>query len=691
MICANTDSRCFRQGGWLGTLFTLALLAACGGGGGGGGADPPPAASPPSAPALTVTPSSTQAQGGGTDVTLTATVQGASGAVAWALEGPGTLSAGSGGTVRYSPPPSSEVRVPWEATVVASSGELVQRTVLQLQPAPGAPAAVPGTQWEVVRAPKAGYTDLRLLNGRFFAVTEAGDIYNSVEGITWVPRATPSSAALQAIAFGNGGYLAVGPEVTLRSADGDRWQLAGGVPGRELFDMAAGNGVFVAIGIGGLLLSSDGAAWQAVGPSDIVRGQGVAFGAGRFVALDGAGRIHSSVDGRNWSTTTLPAVSTASAVAFGNGQFLVLAADQNFASSDGFNWTPVARGDSAGFRLRFAGERFFAIDWSAAWESTDGRSWTRMLGVGGPGPSLVGVAFNGGRYVVAGNGGGLQHRGRVSLPLSDAWSGSTWSMSAAIAVAGAFHVFDEAGLVMRSDDGLNWTTMPQVLGAQFSDVAFGNGIFVAVSRGGWHAIWRSADAVSWTGVSLPDFGVRLSSVAFGNGRFVAGAPTGEIYTSDDGTTWTAAASPVRVQVAGMTFGNGRFVGVSVQGAIFTSVDGRTWSTAVTEAGWLNDVAHGDAGFVAVGGISRGVIWTSRDGLDWVPQTAAATMPALHVATYGNGQYLLAGQDGAIFIGSDGERWQARSAAVHPTYRAAAAANGRFVVVGNGGSIVVSAQ
>jgi photosystem II stability/assembly factor-like uncharacterized protein len=67
------------------------------------------------------------------------------------------------------------------------------------------------------------------------------------------------------------------------------------------------------------------------------------------------------------------------------------------------------------------------------------------------------------------------------------------------------------------------------------------------------------------------------------------------------------------------------------------------------------------------------------------------MPALHAATFGNGQYLLAGEGGAIYIGSDGERWQARSAAVRPTYRAAAAANGRFVVLGFGGSIVVSAQ
>ncbi|HEU4844145.1 MAG TPA: hypothetical protein VFT05_07765 [Burkholderiaceae bacterium] len=119
------------RSGYAGALLLALCLSACGG---GGGSTTTPAPAP--ATILTLGSSATQAQAGGQPLALTATLDGA-GSVSWQLApgSAGSLSAASGATVNYLPPP--QVTAPSQVTITATSGNLSKSIVLLLLPPTG--------------------------------------------------------------------------------------------------------------------------------------------------------------------------------------------------------------------------------------------------------------------------------------------------------------------------------------------------------------------------------------------------------------------------------------------------------------------------------------------------------------------------------------------------------------------------
>ncbi|MFN0185368.1 MAG: WD40/YVTN/BNR-like repeat-containing protein, partial [Aquabacterium sp.] len=212
-----------------------------------------------------------------------ATVLGASTPVVWSLSGPGRLSTEDGAATRYTPPPAGDVQASVPATIVASARELERSLALTVNPAPGAPGPVPGTRWEIVRYPKAGFADLRELNGRLYLVGNGG-ILHSRDGIQWTACPTPPGT-YYAIGSDGSRYIAVGRRVCASSTDGSNWTTWTPPPGEEHLAATGGQGVFIAAGSGGLYRTVDGTAWEAVGPPGLGRALAVTFGAGRFVAV----------------------------------------------------------------------------------------------------------------------------------------------------------------------------------------------------------------------------------------------------------------------------------------------------------------------------------------------------------------------------------------------------------------------
>ncbi|MEF2967854.1 hypothetical protein V3851_18650 [Paenibacillus sp. M1] len=80
-----------------------------------------------------------------------------------------------------------------------------------------------------------------------------------------------------------------------------------------------------------------------------------------------------------------------------------------------------------------------------------------------------------------------------------------------------------------------FTKQNAFFGSDLFDVAYGNGVYVAV--GGDGAIVRSADSKTWSVVSSGTT-VRILSVSFGGGVFVAVGEQNLILTSTDGIKWT---------------------------------------------------------------------------------------------------------------------------------------------------------
>ena len=142
-----------------------------------------------------------------------------------------------------------------------------------------------------------------------------GPIYTAPTGAlgswTFTPRTNPAPGTLNAIAYGNSTYVAVGEG-------------------------------------GGCVTSPTGMTWtlRTTGAS---RFQGIAYGAGLFVAVGGGGRtpaIYTSPDGITWTSRSIRGLSDRLvAIAFANKLFVLTDGSSNvWTSSDGINWTKKASG-----------------------------------------------------------------------------------------------------------------------------------------------------------------------------------------------------------------------------------------------------------------------------------------------------------------------------------------------------------
>lgn len=152
-------------------LPLVLLLASCGG---GAGSTAPPVVTPPQS--LSLSGDASQVLAGGKPVTLTATTAVAA-TVNWSLDGPGKLSAASGGSVTYSPP-ADGVSANTPVLVKASAGDLSQAYRLTLYPDPGAPGLrlLAGTLGSTGNLDGSG-ADARFSDIRALAPDRQGNVY----------------------------------------------------------------------------------------------------------------------------------------------------------------------------------------------------------------------------------------------------------------------------------------------------------------------------------------------------------------------------------------------------------------------------------------------------------------------------------------------------------------------------------
>lgn len=162
-------------------------------------------------------------------------------------------------------------------------------------------------------------------NGLFVAVGDNGTILTSPDGQVWTPRASGTTDRLPAIAFGNGRFVATRanrsmPAIT--STDGLNWSTvaltgAGGTPANTgAFEaIAFGGGRFMAVGSvysnsSELMASSDGTSFQTINPARYpapfpldVGLKSLIYFRGAFYGEDGYSRYMASSDGISWKQT----------------------------------------------------------------------------------------------------------------------------------------------------------------------------------------------------------------------------------------------------------------------------------------------------------------------------------------------------------------------------------------------------
>ena len=247
--------------------------------------------------------------------------------------------------------------------------------------------------------------------------------------------------------------------------------------------------------------------------------------------------------------------------------------------------------------------------------------------------------------------------------------------------------------VMRStDNGASWSAVAAAENNAWWSVAYGDGVFVAVADTGTNRVMRSTDGgASWSAVAAAENNA-WESVAYGDGVFVAVSQTGTMRSTDGGASWSAVAAAENIRWYSVAYGDGVFVAVSLTGtnrAMRSTDGGLNWSAVATDANhnWTS-VAYGDGVWVAVSWDGTNHVMRSTDGgLNWTV-VAAAEDNAWRSVAYGNGTWVAVADTGTnrVMRSTDGgASWSAVAAAEDNGWRSVAYGNGRWVAVSYSGT------
>lgn len=236
-------------------------------------------------------------------------------------------------------------------------------------------------------------------------------------------------------------------------------------------------------------------------------------------------------------------------------------------------------------------------------------------------------------------------------------------------------------------DATIWTSQTEAETNTWKDVAFGAGLFVAVSGSGTNRVMTSPDGVTWTSRIADTNFDNWAGVSFLNGQFVAVGNGGPVMTSPDGITWTNRTIPEANGWASPAFGNSTYVSVSSDGTnrVMISSDAITWTSQSASAAnpWAS-VTFGAGLFVAVASSGTDRVMTSPDGITWTPRTVS-TAAEWNDVEFGGGVFVAVAKDSASTLRStDGITWTLETGAADKDWQDVIYGNGLFVAVGEQG-------
>ena len=292
-------------------------------------------------------------------------------------------------------------------------------------------------------------------------------------------------------------------------------------------------------------------------------------------------------------------------------------------------WTATPIGPAKTInRVGYHAGRFLATGDDRACISFDATTWS-SIPLGSGNFSGEGIADGSGDFVIAG----------------EDWINSEW-----------------AAAIYHSPDGKTWQPAEVPDADPLNDVAFGNGVFIAVGDLG--TVLRSADGgKSWSSITAIS-SRNLTSIAFGDGTFVA-VSSDEIHTSVDGLVWTDRSSGHDAaswhSFKRVLFADGRFYAGGWYSRVHVSDDaGQTWTrTSVSGENDYDIVALGGGGAALIALAfdkdedDARTLLVSRDGNLWTESSASLPGTSFGTLSFGGGVFFSA-------AGNPGEVWKSGS-------------------------------
>lgn len=182
--------------------------------------------------------------------------------------------------------------------------------------------------------------------------------------------------------------------------------------------------------------------------------------------------------------------------------------------------------------------------------------------------------------------------------------------------------------------------------AAFNTTRYINNQFVIVTGTSWNDghseghIIVSKNGKDWKDYFESD-DTSFMEIAYGNGIYVAVGTNGGIYTSKDLINWTKQKSGVSQKLVGVNFGKNQFIITGVDGVILTSSNGVDWIKRESNTtSYLIRSRYGNGMYVAVG--YNAIVLTSIDGVNWQEQNDGYNKGAFYGMTFVNNSYVITG-------------------------------------------------
>lgn len=212
-------------------------------------------------------------------------------------------------------------------------------------------------------------------------------------------------------------------------------------------------------------------------------------------------------------------------------------------------------------------------------------------------------------------------------------------------------------------------------------------IFIALNANQFNAeaVIRSDDGgASWSLISVPENANDWRAVAFGDGVFVAVSADGSnrvMRSEDYGASWSAVSAAEANAWYGVAYGGGVWVSVAASGTnrVQRSVDGgETWSAiAAASANTWRDVAYGDGVFVAVSDSTDAIMRSTDLGLTWTQVSVSVSNTKI---VFGNGVFVINSGTTYVQRSTDlGITWETAQTVASGNLLRSVYANGAFLI------------